>query len=410
MSNDSIQRPRGIRKVSELITQPGRALIITEENAAKYEWDKIPFGTIKVNEQTGIMSMKLKGALLTADGHVLESASIKDDKVIHTVTGDPYYKPGTQTQYKASEIKATSETSWLPAGIKNDGTLCIAKDTMIIEEIFTLVNTSTVVNGEEHCTYKNTEGEVRTCRKYNNKLTFQLEKGEYQNQRNHLEVWIDDVLRRNASTGGVIEINNRTFALEESLKAGQEITVRYYRIMRIGNPYPRFFLVNGTPEGAEEGDFWLSNENLSDYDPAVDAKGEILKQIPWSRITGTPTSLKGYRISDKVSYQGHHHTIKEISDFPTSMPANGGNANTLQNRTIGTNPGNIVILDDFGKIPGSLIKVEQVARSNINGFYSSPASPSKTNEGDIWFDTNERLIKFRRGSSWIPFTAVWKNS
>ena len=39
--------PRGVRKVSELIIQNGRALIITEEDANNLSWEDIPNGTLK---------------------------------------------------------------------------------------------------------------------------------------------------------------------------------------------------------------------------------------------------------------------------------------------------------------------------------------------------------------------------
>ena len=35
-------------------------------------------------------------------------------------------------------------------------------------------------------------------------LLLKLEKGSYQTQRNHIEVLIDDILRRSSSTGGII--------------------------------------------------------------------------------------------------------------------------------------------------------------------------------------------------------------
>ena len=44
-------------------------------------------------------------------------------------------------------VKIKGESDWVPAGIKNDGTLSIAKDTFIIEEIFT-IKTLSDGNGE----------------------------------------------------------------------------------------------------------------------------------------------------------------------------------------------------------------------------------------------------------------------
>ena len=41
-----------------------------------------------------------------------------------------------------------------------------------------------------------------------------------------------------------------------------------------------------------------------------------------------PTTLAGYGITDAAS-KTHSHTKSQITDFPTSLPANGGNADTV---------------------------------------------------------------------------------
>ena len=49
-------------------------------------------------------------------------------------------------------------------------------------------------------------------------------------------------------------------------------------------------------------------------------------------VTGgsNPTTLAGYGITDAAS-KTHSHTKSQIADFPTSMPANGGNSDTVDN-------------------------------------------------------------------------------
>ena len=112
------------------------------------------------------MSVKLKGALVTKDGQLLENAYIDGDKVYHN-NGKPYYKINYKTGLETKEVWAStdmsysSETSWVPAGIKNDGTLSIARDTMIITEVFTIKKTSEQSANGEVTVYTNTEGETR---------------------------------------------------------------------------------------------------------------------------------------------------------------------------------------------------------------------------------------------------------
>ena len=155
----SRRMPRGVRKVNENIIQDGRSLIINEENEKNISWENIPDGSIKINSSNGMMYVKIKG-----------------------------------------------ESDWVPAGIKNDGTLSIAKDTFIIEEIFTI---KTLSDGNGEFSYYNTEGEVRHGELLEDgSYVFTLEKGSYPMLRNHLEIIIDDALRRTAISGGIIRIED----------------------------------------------------------------------------------------------------------------------------------------------------------------------------------------------------------
>ncbi len=58
---ESLGTNRGVRKVSEKITEQGRTLIITETNNDKLNWGLIPDGTLHVDPVTGAMSVKLFG-------------------------------------------------------------------------------------------------------------------------------------------------------------------------------------------------------------------------------------------------------------------------------------------------------------------------------------------------------------
>jgi hypothetical protein len=68
---------------------------------------------------------------------------------------------------------------------------------------------------------------------------------------------------------------------------------------------------------------------LDDEDPLGDHI-EADNLTSWDRIRASsrPTSLAGYGIKDNVAYKGHVHTTKEITDFPKTMTANGGHADT----------------------------------------------------------------------------------
>ena len=276
----------GIKKVSENILAPGRAIIVTEKDKDKYTWGEIPDGSIFIDTETGIEAVKLKG-----------------------------------------------ESDWVPAHVKNDGTISIAKDNINKVESFTVVQEDVPGNPDEFI-YTNSEGQQRHgIKEWNAAKTvlkgyvFTLEQGTYIMHRNHLKVTIDDVLHRSVATGGVEEISEKRFRLTEKLVDKMEITVEYSAAFRMGCPYPRFFMNGEVPEASEVGDFWLDTDaSLDEEGPADDIEGN--KMIGWDRIQNHPTSIAGYGITDKISMQGHVHSINDIVGMPTKLPANGGHADT----------------------------------------------------------------------------------
>ena len=102
---------RGIKKVSENILSDGRAIIVTEKDKDNYVWADIPNGSLFIDTTTGIMQVKIEG-----------------------------------------------ESDWVPAGLKNDGTLCIAKDTKLVTEIYTIVNPD---EGDGHFSCTDGDGNTR---------------------------------------------------------------------------------------------------------------------------------------------------------------------------------------------------------------------------------------------------------
>ena len=263
---------RGVRKLSERNLQNKRALILTEEDARKLDWSEIPVGTIKVNQYTGMMSIKLQDVLvLKENGRQLENHFIFQagdnpaltDKVyeIKDRTLNYYKGEGCKvTSWTRADIEYSSQTDWLPIGIKNDGTISIAKDVMYVEEVFTVVDPRKDIQGLFE--YTNAQGEHRhmpfTDEGY---PVFELEQGTYSRFRNHLEVTLDDTLNRSARSKGIIEISEKRFAITDELHVGEELTVRYVQTLRFGNPYPRIFVSNKAPTIAEENDFWLDTSD-----------------------------------------------------------------------------------------------------------------------------------------------------
>lgn len=296
---------RGVRKINEAITQEGRALIITEEDTSKLKWDSIPDGSLHINPNDGTMSVKCKG-----------------------------------------------NSDWVPAGIKNDGTISIAKDTILHEETFIVKEIKrNEKNQATELIYEDMAKHLRHTQ-YDTEYgyVFELEDGHYPVGRNCLEVTIDDVLRRTPQSGGVKEIDETHFAMDEELEAGQEITAHYYGVVRVGNPYPRFFESDTQPPEAEVGDFWI------DYnaDPLNDIGGEISNMVYWDQILNKPTTLSGYGITDEVSYEGHKHTTEDVIGLEAMIKKVGANAATVNYYEANANkPNTLAILDSNGKLPAA---------------------------------------------------------
>lgn len=300
----------GVRKISENVLQANRALIVTDKDVNNYIFADLPDGTMFVDTTTGEKKFKLAG-----------------------------------------------QSDWVPdpavQQMKQDNTICIMKDSAVINETFTVVSINT--EGKQFI-YTNTEGEQRTKPITDTGyFVFELEKGTYIPGRNHLTVMLDGMLLRSATTGDITELNEKRFEMHDKLVVGQTLNVSYIHWIRIGNPYPRIFMNPNEPLESEIGDLWIDTDGSVTDVPGLgnDEIGSL--SVSWNQITGTPTTLSGYKITDPVSFVGHHHKVADIDDFPKTMQANGGNADTVQSHAPGTLANNLLLLDSNGKIPTSVI-------------------------------------------------------
>ena len=352
---------RGIKKVSENILSDGRAIIVTEKDKDNYVWADIPNGSLFIDTTTGIMQVKIEG-----------------------------------------------ESDWVPAGLKNDGTLCIAKDTKLVTEIYTIVNPDEG-NGNFSC--KNGDGNTRHFPLTNEGYhVFYLEKGSYQMRRNQISVMIDDCLYRSQSSGGLTELGETRIQLNEQLKAGQEVTIMYSNVVRIGNPYPRIFINDNEPDVAEVGDFWLDTDSTLAEDDYLGENVETNKTIDWSRITHKPTNTDEYGIKNEIKemIEDHRVDITMIDNFP-AFPSTI-NATTIQGHDIGTSPNNVFLIPSDGKIPSNLLPSNVSTKDEVPDIRIGSTTPtSPQNNKTVWFCTaaNNTCVKVYTNNRWISLGAVW---
>ena len=360
---------RGIKKVNENVFTNGRGIIVTEQDKNQYNWADIPVGSKLINTKDGTEYVKLEG-----------------------------------------------ESDWVPSKIRNDGTLNIAKDSIIKKEIFTIIDPD---EGDGNFSYSNTLGQVRHMPISNDGYVFELEEGSYAQFRNHLEVKIDDVLTRDTISGGLIEINYHRFAVTDvTLESGQEITATYYKVIRIGNPYPRFFYHKNEPEDGEIGDFWLDvDATLAEVD-CEELRDESTKTLPWTRVSGKPDTLSGYGLYDEVTKLINDHVVpwSKISGIPT--PPTNIDAYTLQGHLPGLNAGNILLIPNTGRLPESLMPLSIMNSINTvnSNFATLPkifiqdGQPAPV-AGGIWFCTasgSRRVCVCKDGANWLSLSEVWQ--
>lgn len=211
----SLGAGRGVRKVSEKVTEQGRTLIITETDFDKLNWGLIPDGTLHVDPVTGAMGVKIFG-----------------------------------------------ESSWTPVAVGAGGVIEIAKDAVVKYEIYTITNED---NGDGTFSYTNTQGHIRNgyLDPVDGWMIFDLEEGSFVRNKNKVELIIDDVLHRSVASGGVREIDEERFATIP-VKKDSEITVKYIQNFDAGSIFPRFYISETEPPVKEYGDLWMDLSEVID--------------------------------------------------------------------------------------------------------------------------------------------------
>lgn len=350
-----MKTPQGVRKINENVLQEKRALILTDENKDNYNFTDLPDGTIYIDTMNGNEYIKLKG-----------------------------------------------QTDWVARNVKNDNTIAIMKDSMVVNEVFTVKSIDTT---NKTFVYDTDSGQQRTGKiDSEGHFVFRLDKGTYLPGRNHLSVKIDGVLERSVAAGNLVELNDTQFYVTDILEIGHILEVEYIEWIRIGNPYPRVFITPDEPTSAEVGDIWI-DENASLED---DGQGDVdeplneASKISWSRIINTPTSLIGYGIkSPTYTTVGHSHVWLDITDRPSSLPANGGNADTVGGYAPGTSANNIALLDSTGYLPANVLPPQFLSKSGA--VYIQEDTPGIVSEKSFWVCTkkSDPHIEIYINNAWL---------
>lgn len=392
--------PKGVRMINNNVVQPGMALVMTDRDVM--DWNHIPNGSLFVHPKTGDIMIKVEG-----------------------------------------------ESDWipLPDHIKKDGTLVISRDTSLHIEVFKIIS---IDEENKQFTYENELGERQTKTKDENGFLFQIS-GSYMPGRNHLIVTFDDVLDRSAASGGIEELDEHRFRIKEDIPVGTEVTVKYIKWVRIGNPYPRIFQneiqylhydkttdktakryktyyadSKGTPLAtqpqpganiaslnyyeeawepidAEVGDYFMDLRGRFDgLEDLLDEEPEDI-YIPWTNITGKPTTIKGYGIVDNISYVGHLHSSNDITDLADKFQ-------TINNKIAQLNSKIDNLNSSITTLTNKLNSVEKTVKAIPTIYVQTSQPASSAPDKSIWVNTTaaSEHISVKVGSAWKKIGAVWK--
>ena len=130
----------------------------------------------------------------------------------------------------------------------------------------------------------------------------------------------------------------------------------------------------------------VDETKLSSEDGYEPYTADSATSVPWSGVTGKPSTY---------TPSSHTHTKSQITDFPTSMPANCGNSSTVNGHTVKSDvPENAVFTDtvyDDTEVKGEvdeinsnlvlLAKSDKGASNNICGAYGKYYYPLSV--GDV---------------------------
>ena len=137
----------------------------------------------------------------------------------------------------------------------------------------------------------------------------------------------------------------------------------------------------------------VASQRLTDTEKS-NARANIGAQIAGSYASSTHNHDDKYQAKGSYASGSHTHTKSQITDFPTSMPANGGNSSTVNGHTVNSNvPANAKFTDTTYAIAttsaNGLMSKDMVTK--LNGIASGATAVTSTTVSNWGFkktDTN----------------------
>ena len=137
----------------------------------------------------------------------------------------------------------------------------------------------------------------------------------------------------------------------------------------------------------------VASQRLTDTEKS-NARANIGAQIAGSYASSTHNHDDKYQAKGSYASASHTHTKSQITDFPTSVPANGGNSSTVNGHTVNSNvPANAKFTDTTYAIAttsaNGLMSKDMVTK--LNGIASGATAVTSTTVSNWGFkktDTN----------------------
>lgn len=115
---------------------------------------------------------------------------------------------------------------------------------------------------------------------------------------------------------------------------------------------------------------------------------------------GISISTKIQTLSDLLNDKAdsiHTHDYSTITNIPTSLPADGGNADTVNSRSVDDTKLGLSYLWTSTKISNELAKINTAVSSQT----TVAISDTEPTGASIWIDSFNNVLKYKVGTTWI---------
>lgn len=107
---------------------------------------------------------------------------------------------------------------------------------------------------------------------------------------------------------------------------------------------------------------------------------------------------------DEKSDNGHKHSYNDLLDKPNSFEADGGNCDTINNKTVNDSKLGTEYLWTSQRIYDEIIKQCNKIQGNVSDTVRIPISETAPENSTIWIDSVNNVLKYKVNDNWKNLT------